>query len=411
ERFASHFQTLLAAMVADDTQAVSRLALLTREQRELVVRGFNATAVPYPDQACIHELFEARVAATPAALAALEEDAELGFGALNSQANRLARHLRGMGVGPDVRVALCFERSLDMLVGLLAVLKAGGAYVPLDPRLPRERLAYMVEDSSAVALLTHARVDASLRAHLGSLRPGGKPLAVADLGEATAWAGLAPENLARAGLGPGHLAYVMYTSGSTGQPKGVMIEHRGLCNQIAALQRRYALGATDRVLQFAAVAFDMGVEEIFGSLCSGAALVLRSDEWMSGAERFWELCGRHGVTVANLPTKFWEVLAGETHAAIPASLRHISIGGDAVGAAAIEAWFRRGGHLPRLVNAYGPTEATVNATLCDIVPGSALWQSIGKPMDNCTIYLLDAAGNPVPIGVAAEICIGGAGVA
>ena len=210
----------------------------------------------YPQERCIHELFEDQVRQTPDAVALVFGDERLSYGELNARANRLARHLRGLGVRPDDRVAICVERSVEMIVGLLGVLKAGGAYVPLDPAYPVERLAYMLADSGPMAVLTHGAAREALAA-AGEDRP------IVDLeADAAGWAELTGDDPARGRLTSRHLAYVIYTSGSTGQPKGVMVEHRNLVNQITALQCRYQLSREDRVLQFARFAFDMSVEEI-----------------------------------------------------------------------------------------------------------------------------------------------------
>jgi amino acid adenylation domain-containing protein len=207
------------------------------------------------------------------------------------------------------------------------------------------------------------------------------------------------------------LAYVIYTSGSTGAPKGVMIEHRQLCHQVTALKNQYGLRANDRMLQFASFTFDVSVEEIFGALLSGAELVLRTDAWLAGAADFWTLCHEHKVSIVNLPTLFWRQLAQEEQAAISTCVRLIIIGGDAVGSAALAVWFRRESHRPPLANAYGPTETTVNATICQLTPEPHTWRSIGRPISNTRIYILDAHGEPAPIGAAGELYIGGAGVA
>uniref|UniRef100_UPI000B13F1BC AMP-binding protein n=1 Tax=Pseudomonas corrugata TaxID=47879 RepID=UPI000B13F1BC len=212
------------------------------------------------------------------------------------------------------------------------------------------------------------------------------------------------------GLTSRHLAYVMYTSGSTGKPKGVMLEHRSVCNQIGALQERYGLNPQDRILQFATMTFDMSVEEIFGALLSGATLVLRSDAWIAGTAAFAALCEQHAISVANLPTVFWQQVARDAHVALPVCLRQFMIGGEAVGKQAVSQWFARAGHRPALFNAYGPTEATVNASIRRMESDHDDFRSIGKPLRNTQLHVLDALGELVPMGVAGEIHIGGVGV-
>ena len=404
-RYLGYWRQLLEGMAADDSQAVDRLPLLSAAERQRVLVEWNATEAEYPQDKCIHELFEAQAARTPGAVAVEFKGRLLSYRELNGRASRLAHHLRGLGVKPGERVAFCVERSLEMVVGLLAVLKAGGAYVPLDPAYPAARLAFMLEDSAPVALLADSAGQAAL---------AGQDIAVPviDLGDAGRWAGEPAANLDCAGLGltPRHLAYVIYTSGSTGTPKGVMVEHRGVVNQITALQKRYALVSGDRILQFASVTFDVSVEEIFSALLSGAALVLRNDAWLIGKD-FWALCERHGISVANLPTLFWQELVRADMAAIPGNLRQIIIGGEAVSGAAIASWFQCNAYLPSLYNAYGPSETTVNASVHEVTSQALSSQCIGRPVSNTRIYILDAHGEPVPIGVTGELYIGGAGVA
>ena len=405
ERWLGHWQTLLRAMAADDAALVPRLPLLSAHERDLLLHVWNATKAAFPAERCIHALFEQQAARTPEAAALVFEDTTLTYAELDAQAHRLARHLVALGVRPDTRVAIALPRSADMVVALLATLKAGGAYVPLDPSYPAERLAHMLEDSAPRVLITQAR--------FGPLAtPSDVPVIALDdpqrpwERQPQAHPGpLAP------GLTPRHLAYVLYTSGSTGRPKGVMVEHASLANQVLALQARYALDRRDRVLQFAPFTFDMSVEETFGALCSGAALVLRTDAWVADAQTFWALCERHAVTVANLPVAFWQLLARERDARIAPCVRQVMIGGEAVTDEAIQQWHERDGWRPALFNAYGPTEATVNATVHRIEPGAGRAGCIGRPLANTRVYVLDAIGQPVPIGVAGELYIGGAQLA
>ncbi|HEX2081774.1 MAG TPA: amino acid adenylation domain-containing protein, partial [Longimicrobium sp.] len=218
-------------------------------------------------------------------------------------------------------------------------------------------------------------------------------------------------NPGRGALLPEHLAYVIYTSGSTGRPKGVMVTHRAVQRQAAAVRAGFGLRAGDRFLQFASVAFDAAVEEIFGALLTGAALVLRTEAWLESAHAFWSRCGENRVSVADLPTRFWQLLLDEPSAAVPPCVRLLAIGGEAVEPAALRAWFGHDGYRPPLLNTYGPTETTVNATLGEVVDDPATWRSIGRPVANTRVYLLDAAGEPVPVGVAGELYIGGGQVA
>ncbi len=406
-RLVGHFQTLLEGIVARPEAHLSELSLLTESEHRQLVVEWNNTAAPFPEDKCIHELFEAQVAATPQAVAVIYEDSQLSYAELNAQANRLAHHLRELGVRPDTLVAICVERSLNMVVGLLAILKAGGAYVPLDPTYPKERLAFMLEDSAPVALLTQGRLE-NLFVDMA------KDLPVIDLDtDGSRWADQSDANPDRhsEGLTPRHLAYVIYTSGSTGQPKGVMIEHKSLCNLITDVKSRYKITPEDRILQFAAIAFDMSIQDIFGALMLGATLVVRSDEWIVGARKFWALCEKNGVSVITLPTLFWQQLAQDDQTVIPSTVRRITIGGEAVSNKVLAAWFERRRYRPKLLNGYGPTEATIYSTSHEPSADSLRWQSIGCPIINTCIYILDAYHQPVPIGWAGELYIGGAGIA
>src|SRR5262249_53090169 len=227
------------------------------------------------------------------------------------------------------------------------------------------------------------------------------------------WASQSGTNPDRAavGLTPEYLAYVIYTSGSTGAPKGVISEHRGLCNQIIDLQKRCDLCADDRLLQFASINFDVSAEEIFCALGTGAALILRTAAWVTGTSDFWTLCHTHQISWVDLTTRFWEQLVDDDSAVVPACLRRMIVGGEAVNGKTILTWFGRNGYRPRLFNAYGPTETTGNATIHEPGPGDLSPKSIGRPMANMRVYLLDRQGQPVPVGVSGELYIGGAGLA
>ncbi|HEU0077021.1 MAG TPA: amino acid adenylation domain-containing protein, partial [Longimicrobiaceae bacterium] len=264
-------------------------------------------------------------------------------------------------------------------------------------------MRWLLEDSAPVAVLAHG----SLAARFAG---AGVPVLQLDAGSPV-WAEGPETNPGRGALLPEHLAYVIYTSGSTGRPKGVMVTHRAVGRQAAAVRAGFGLRAGDRFLQFASVAFDAAVEEIFGALLTGAALVLRTEAWLEGAHAFWGRCGEFRVSVIDLPTRFWQLLLDEPSAAVPECVRLLAIGGEAVEPAALRAWFGRDGYRPRLLNTYGPTETTVNATLGEVAGDPATWRSIGRPVANTRIYLLDGAGEPVPVGMRGELYIGGGQVA
>ena len=280
---------LLEGAVADPERAIGRLDILGADERHTILREWNATARAVPG-ATLPELFAAQVARTPEADAVVFEDERLSYGELDARSSRLAHHLRGLGVGPEVVVGLCIERSLAMLVGLLGILKAGGAYLPLDPDYPPERLAFMLADAGAPVLLTRAALRAHLPAHDAHV-----VCLDAD------WPAIArqPATAPAAGLLPQHPAYVIYTSGSTGTPKGVAVTHSGIPNLAAVQIDRFAITSQARVLQFASQSFDAAVSEIVTVFASGAALVLPS-AWRSG-NALAHLIRAHGVTHATLP--------------------------------------------------------------------------------------------------------------
>ncbi|MTD22522.1 amino acid adenylation domain-containing protein, partial [Pseudomonas sp. CCM 7891] len=361
--------------------------------------GFNPPYAHFPERMLLQEWFEQHVRARPNASAVQADGVSLSYAQLNARANRIAHRLIAAGLRPDERVALLVERSPEMIIGILAILKAGGAYVPLDPNYPQDRLQHMLGDSAPRVLLSQ-----------GNLAEQLPPLQITHLLLEDPADG-DDSNPVVEGLTSRHLAYVIYTSGSTGKPKGVMLEHRSVCNQIGALQERYGLNPQDRVLQFASMTFDMSVEEIFGALLSGATLVLRSDAWIASTSAFAALCEQHKITVANLPTVFWQQVSRDQHVPLPTSLRQFMIGGEAVGKQAVAQWFARASHRPALFNAYGPTEATVNASIRLMENDNDDFRSIGIPVRNTQLHVLDSAGALAPLGVAGELHIGGVGVA
>src|SRR5471032_806619 len=410
-RYLGYFQRLLEAIVADDGQVLEHVPLLDASEREHLLVGLNATEVPYPQHSTIHQLFEEKVLAQPEAIAVAFQAQRLSYAELNRQANRLAHHLIGLGIGPDDRVAICVERGVEMMVGLLGVLKAGAAYVPLDPAYPAERLAYMIEDSKPSALLTQR----ALQSRLPVLD---LPLVLLDDDQRQGFTER-DDNPVVPTLGSRNLAYVIYTSGSTGNPKGVMIEHRGLVNYSLDAARLFGLTPADTVLQQNTLNFDLSVEEIFPALLAGATLAPSREIFGSeGSEN-------HGIrpTFLHMTAAHWHTLAAEWHSQPQVAaqrlegVRLINVTGDALSAQKLKLWDEVRPAHTRLINTYGPTEATVSCTAAyvthDAVAGSegSGNATIGKPMANTRIYLLDAQQQPVPYGVAGEIFIGGDGVA
>ncbi|WP_213939264.1 amino acid adenylation domain-containing protein, partial [Pseudomonas sp. dw_612] len=372
---------------------LGRFDLLGAPMRQLLLEDWNQTGTPYPDNLCIHQLFEQQVSCAPDASALVHDGQHLSYAELNARANRLAHHLRELGVTADTRVAICLERSLEQVVAVLAVLKAGGAYVPLDPAYPAERLADMLTDSDPCVLLTHG---AALAPPSGTAR--------IDLQtDAHHWATLPADNPSLDGLTARHLAYVIYTSGSTGQPKGVMVEHRGLVNLSRAQIALYGLTPASRVIQFASFSFDACVWEMVMALGAGATLYLPSEPQRQVG--LFDYLTEHRITHATLPPA---LLQGRTDLDALDRLETLVLAGEAPSAALIQALGRR----VQVHNAYGPTETTVCATdwAC-LSTLSAEPVSIGRPLPNTRAYVLDAHGEPVPVGVAGELWVGGVGVA
>jgi amino acid adenylation domain-containing protein len=400
QRYLEHWGTVIEAMVADDTQAVDRLPLLGEAARRQILVAWNATEAEYPPGLCAHELFEIQAAQTPDAAALLHEDEQLTYATLNARANQLAHHLRQLGVGPDVRVAICLERGVEMLVALLATLKAGGVYVPLDSSYPPERLAYLLEDSSPAVLLTHNATETVLAGHL----PG--VFAINLDTDAPWWANQNTRNPDRdhTGLNSQCLAYIIYTSGSTGLPKGVMIEHQGLCNLAFDQIHSLDIGPGSHVLQFASFSFDASVFLLTMALCSGAQLALPPSGAMLAGEALVQTVHRYGISHLGLPPA---AIATVPKDAALESVRLLILGGEAVTSEMVQRW------APgrRLINAYGPTEITVSATHHDCSGDEPGDPPIGRPISNIRVYILDLNHQPAPIGVTGELYVGGVGVA
>ncbi|WP_276320818.1 non-ribosomal peptide synthetase [Xanthomonas oryzae] len=402
-------EELAEALAHAPETAVNALDVLPQAERDQVLRQWNATAADYPRDACVHELFEAQVARDPSAIAVTQAEVSLTYRELNARANRLAHYLRGLGVGPDDRVAICLERSVEMVVAVLAVLKAGGAYVPLDPHYPPERLSHMLADSGAVAVLT----DMASR-HLVEHRADAA--VIVDLSaNGERWAHGPDSNPDRhaCGLTAHHLAYVIYTSGSTGAPKGAMNEHRAVVNRVMWMQEAYALEHSEVVLQKTPLSFDVSVWEVFWPLLSGACVQLAAPQGHKDPAYLKALMREGKITTLHfVPSMLRALVEHGDDARFPAIQRVICSGealSPVLGARA-QAMFPAAG----IFNLYGPTEAAVDVTAwryrADEAQETAASLPIGRPIANTQIYLLDAHGAPVPIGVMGEIHIGGDGV-
>ncbi|ARK44873.1 non-ribosomal peptide synthetase [Burkholderia pseudomallei] len=411
-RYVTYWRRLLEGMTAGAAdQTIVGLPLLDEAERKQVVYEWNATERDYPIEQCIHQLFEAQVDRKPEAIALTFEGQRLSYAELNARANRLAHYLQARGVGPDRLVALCAERGIEMVVGLLAILKAGGAYVPLDPSHPPERLRRMLDDTNPVAVLVDdigADALASFGSHVAARSP--RVHLSRDIAQ---WRACSPANpptpRERAAR---RLAYVIYTSGSSGEPKGVMNEHRGVVNRLWWMQQTYALDERDAVLQKTPFSFDVSVWEFFWPLMSGARLVIAKPEGHKDPAYLSELIDRERVTTLHfVPSMLQAFLEDEGAARGCGSVKRVMCSGEALPPSLVKRFYRC---LPdaRLHNLYGPTEAAVDVTAwaCDAEEGGAS-VPIGRPIANTRIYVLDGYGQPVPRGVAGELYIGGVQVA
>jgi len=390
-RLAGQFETLLASAVAAPERGLDDLDLLDGDEYELVTRTWNAATVPIPATS-VPELVRARALATPAAIAVEAADVSLSYVDLETRVAALAAWLARRGVATDDRVAICVDRSPLMVVAMLGVLRAGAAYVPLDPAYPDERLAFQFADCGARVLLTQTHL-------LGRVPAGDAAVALDAIWEAIA----ASTPTAPVAITPNSLAYVIYTSGSTGRPKGVQIEHRGLSHLVAAQAAAYPIDAQTRAVQFAAAGFDASVWEIFSTLVAGGTVVLGTrDDYVPGPALVRFLRERR-ITIATLVPS---VLSALPEGELP-DLATLVSAGEACSAELARRWSRG----RRFLNAYGPTEVTVCATIGAVDGGDGRAPDIGRPLANARVYVLDAQRRPVAIGVVGELYLGGAGVA
>jgi amino acid adenylation domain-containing protein len=391
-RMAENLRVLLRGVVATPDARLSELPLLSPAERQLVLEAWNQEQRELPEPALVHRLIEAQVRRSPDAPAVAFQDEVLTYRQLDRRANPLATALRRLGVGPDVLVALCLERSPELVVAMLATLKAGGAWLPLDPSLPRERLDYLVSDARPQVLLTHSRAP---RPHL----PPGTSVIVLD--EPGALSEGESGESPRAEIGGEHLAYVIYTSGSTGRPKGTLLRHQGLCNTALRIADAMALHSRSRVLQFASVSFDASVWEIFPALMVGASVHLAPREELVPGEPLHALLRRRSITAAILTPS---VLAQLDPRGLE-TLETLASGGEACTADLVERWSAG----RRFLNAYGPTEVTICSSIATEVEAQRI--TIGRPFHNVQAYVLDTRLRPVPVGVPGELYIGGLGLA
>ncbi|HEX9939640.1 MAG TPA: amino acid adenylation domain-containing protein, partial [Longimicrobium sp.] len=404
ERVCRMMHTALAGLVeALETapgRATQSIDVLPEAERRMVVEAWSRTDAEYPADRCVHELFQVQAARTPEAVAVVFEEASLTYAELDKRANRLAHHLRGLGVGPNARVGVCLERGPEMVVATLAALKAGGAYVPLDPGYPAERLAFMLADTAVPVLVTESALADRLPSHAARV-----VRVDADAGRIAS----EPAEALAAGTGPESAAYVMYTSGSTGRPKGVEVPHRAIVRLVRG-QDFVSIHPSDVFLQLAPASFDAATLELWGPLLNGARLAIHPPEQPS-VESIGRALAEHGVTILWLTAGLFHLVV-EERIEILRGVRQLLAGGDVLSVPHVR---RVLAELPEtaLINGYGPTENTT-FTCChrvDEAPPEGAGIPIGRPVANTYVRVLDDAMQPAPVGVAGELYAGGAGLA
>jgi len=414
QRMLGHLRELLVEMMARPDVHPGKLRLLTEFEKQELLEQRNQpdssvlpSRIPCDEDVTLDELLEQQVKRAPSALAVTCEDLSITYCELNTRANALAHRLRELGVGPDVIVGLCMERSVDLIVALVAVLKAGGAYLPIDLAYPKERLAFMLDDSQARVLLTQTNL-------LGNLPSTRARVVCVDSPDAILPRMTSTQDR-KTLTTPDNLAYVIYTSGTTGKPKGTLISHRNVVRLLSATDSWYQFSERDVWTFFHSHAFDFSVWEIWGALLFGGRLVVVPYLVSRSPETFYRLLAAEQVTILNqTPSAFCQLIrAEETVGQKDLALRYVIFGGEALEMQALRPWYERhGDQLPKLVNMYGITETTVHVTyrplsLEDLNSGSV----IGVPIPDLQVYILDGNGQPTPIGVAGEMCVGGSGLA
>jgi amino acid adenylation domain-containing protein/non-ribosomal peptide synthase protein (TIGR01720 family) len=405
ERLAAQYELLLRSVAGAPEVTVGGLSVVGDVERRRVLVEFNETGAGYSPDRCVHELFEAQAERVPDATAVVCEDRRLTYRELDTRANQLAHYLRRLGVGPDVPVAVCLDRSTELVVAVLGILKAGGAYVPLDPALPRERLAFMQADARTAVLLTQARLGDV------AMLTGGRAVCLDRDWEVIGRESEAP---VRSGAGPANLAYVIYTSGSTGRPKGVGVEHRQLAHYVGAIAKKLDVPTGASFALVSTFAADLGNTALFPSLCGGGCLHVLTQERMAAPDAFAEYMRRCRIDCVKIvPSHLGALLtAARPEEVLPRTL--LVLGGEACGPGLVERIRVLAPRL-RILNHYGPTEATVGVVTYRVEEDARIDPSgrlpLGRPIANTRIYLLDSCLEPVPIWGVGELYIGGRGVA
>ena len=400
-RMLEHFQTLLENLVSDPQQSISKLPLLKPSEVQQLLVEWNDTETYYPQDKCIHQLFEEQVARTPNKTAIVFENQKLTYQELNNRANQLAHYLQQQGVKSDTVVGISMERSIEMVVALTAILKAGGAYLPLDPVYPQERLGFMMEDAKISVLLTQPHLKDRLPPHRAKL-------IYIDTEDAI-YANYSSQNPV-SDIKPENLAYVIYTSGSTGKPKGVMNTHRGACNRLLWMQDAYRLTSKDKVLQKTPYSFDVSVWEFFWTLLTGAVLVIAKPGGHQDSGYLVDMIEKEEITTLHFVPSMLQIFLEEPELSRCSSLKRVICSGEALSLSLQEKFYAR--LNCELYNLYGPTEAAIDVTHWHCQPNSNLnTVPIGRPIANTQIHILDRELQPVPIGVPGELYIGGVGLA
>ena len=422
-RITENFQTLLNGIVNNPETPINQLPIISAFEQQQILEKWNNTQQDYPESFCIHELFTQQVIKTPDAIAVKFGNQQLTYTQLNQKANQLANYLQNCGVTSEVLVGLYLERSLDILIAILAILKAGGAYLPLDPKYPQTRLTDILNDSQVSIILTQEKLLTSLSSPLPRgetpLTPYQGKIILLD----TDLTIISQQNIETpiSAIKPDNLAYVIYTSGSTGKPKGVMITHQNIVNHATSIIDKYQINSHDRILQFTTFIFDVAAEEIFPAWLSGATLIICPQEMVTNLIEFSQFLAQESLTVVNLPTPYWQEWVLEIDrkvSQIPDSLRLVITGSDQVLPEKLALWQKlvtEKRQNIQWINAYGLTETTITSTVYQLPVNYQLNTThsvpIGRPIANTEIYILDQNLQPVPIGIPGELHIGGAGLA
>jgi amino acid adenylation domain-containing protein len=408
-RFIVHCEEILRMAVADTGRRVGELGMLKPEERQLLLEDWNRTGGPYPKDRRIHELISEQAAPCPERVALICDGRHVSYGEIDQRANQLGNYLQRLGVGPEIVVGVCLERSVELIVALLGILKAGGAYLPLDPESPVERLSYMMEDAGVSVALTVKELEARLPSFWGQ---------TVCLDEAWGEISVERETEPQSGVVAENLVYAIYTSGSSGKPKGVAVHHQSLVARTVALVEAYGLTSADRLLQFVSPSFDAFAEEVFPSLSCGSSIVVDQDLVGYTTQNFFEMIDRLSITILHSTQTSWRHLVdglSSNGGRVSSQLRLYISGGEAPSAETLKKWFELTPRQTGFVNAYGPTEATITSTVYrartnsnGISPQARV--PIGRPIANTQVYILDSDQEAAPVGVKGELYIGGAGV-